>query len=77
MICGCRCMNCKSSLLESKNFMTDDGFDDIHHHARNVEYILIIWMANNLKPVLFAITLKLNKNNCIYKILRILAIQIL
>lgn len=31
MICGCRCMNCKSSQLESNQFISSDGYKDIHH----------------------------------------------
>jgi ribosomal protein L37E len=27
-------MNCKSSLLESKNFIAADGFEDIHHTCK-------------------------------------------
>jgi hypothetical protein len=34
MICSCRCMNCKSSFLESKGFLADDGFEDIHHTCK-------------------------------------------
>ncbi len=31
MICSCRCMNCKSSAMESKKFIAEDGYEDIHH----------------------------------------------
>ncbi len=35
MICSCRCMNCKSSDLESKDFQAEDGYKDIHHTCKN------------------------------------------
>ncbi len=35
MICNCRCMNCKSSYLESKDFLAEDGCKDIHHTCKN------------------------------------------
>lgn len=35
MICSCRCMNCKSSFLESKEFLAEDGYNDIHHTCKN------------------------------------------
>ncbi len=35
MICSCRCMNCKSSNLEQKEFLAEDGFQDIHHTCKN------------------------------------------
>ncbi len=35
MICSCRCMNCKSSNLEYKEFLAEDGFQDIHHTCKN------------------------------------------
>jgi len=28
-------MNCKSSSLDSKSFLANDGFEDIHHTCRN------------------------------------------
>ena len=34
MICSCRCMNCKSSHLESKDFLAEDGYTDIHHTCK-------------------------------------------
>ena len=35
MICSCRCMNCKSSNLDYKEFLAEDGFQDIHHTCKN------------------------------------------
>ena len=31
MICGCRCIKCKSQHLESFSFVASDGFDEMHH----------------------------------------------
>jgi hypothetical protein len=31
MICGCRCIKCKSKGLKSFSFVAADGFDDMHH----------------------------------------------
>jgi uncharacterized CHY-type Zn-finger protein len=31
MICGCRCIKCKSQQLESFSFVATDGFDEMHH----------------------------------------------
>jgi len=31
MICGCRCIECKSQQLESFSFFASDGFKEMHH----------------------------------------------
>ena len=31
MICGCRCIECKSQQLESFSFFASDGFEEMHH----------------------------------------------
>ena len=31
MMCGCRCIKCKSQKLESFPFVATDGFEDMHH----------------------------------------------
>ena len=31
MVCGCRCIKCKSKGLKSFSFVAADGFDEMHH----------------------------------------------
>ncbi|HKX82445.1 MAG TPA: hypothetical protein VJL54_09340 [Nitrososphaera sp.] len=33
--CGCRCISCKSTELESNAFEAADGYQDIHHTCRS------------------------------------------
>ena len=33
--CGCRCIVCKSTSLESKSFAAPDGYLDIHHTCKS------------------------------------------
>ena len=31
MECNCRCINCKSQMLISNDFIAEDGYEDSHH----------------------------------------------
>ena len=33
--CNCRCINCKSQMLTSKEFIAEDGYEDSHHTCQN------------------------------------------
>jgi hypothetical protein len=34
IVCGCRCIVCKSRDLEGKSFVSSDGYTDIHHTCK-------------------------------------------
>ena len=35
MECNCRCINCKSPDLTSKDFISNDGYEDSHHTCQS------------------------------------------
>lgn len=35
MECNCRCINCKSQMLTSKDFIAEDGYEDSHHTCQS------------------------------------------
>jgi hypothetical protein len=34
MFCSCRCIKCKSQNLDYFEFISSDGFDEVHHTCR-------------------------------------------